>query len=501
MGGVLDGQAVSAAVTNPAFLDANGDDTGIGKITLANTDPVSGSSVTNLQREHNSAASFMGKALNSVFDDLPIYVNNDVGSANDPLLTRADALTAKFNATTGHTHTGAAGDAPQITASDLASVPLRGYVNQGVDLSGVTGSSVDVSTELAGKTAGGSALAVGVVTTGVYNKVLIRQASGTDEDDVYKDASGNVVYARVTESSGVWTLSFYVNLSGTETAYSFASASDVRWYYQEIYNPMVSVPTYSEFAVVPSDNQTADVVTATTGVQGKVLLASAAAQDVSSSSGAGTANGTVANADHTHRGVSSLAFSSALYGDVTLTGSGTITLSQVGQNIDVYGIGALGKQETPAGVVNGVNATFGPLSFTPTDGNSVIVFVDFVAVEQAGWSLVGNSIVFNAGYIPVLGQSVYVFYLTNGIPPTPPTPANALQVEYRTLTSGEIAAGSLTLAATPANGNFVIVDLIGGSSQQLTFDFTVAGATLSWLGLGLAGVVSVGSVLRVQYFT
>lgn len=501
--GVFDGQPVSAAITNPAFLDANADDQALGKIGFANTDPVSGSTVTNIQREANSASSFMGKTLNSVYNDLPVYVNNDVGSANDPLRTRADALTAKFNASSGHKHTGAAGDAPQITASDLASVPLRGFVNQGIDLSSVSGSSTVVTTQLFGKTPGGSSGATGVVTSAPYNKVVLRQASGASADDVFRDASGNVVYGRVTYAASVWTLSFYVDLSGTETAYNFAAPVNIRWYYQEIYNPMVSVPTYSEFAVIPSDNPTADVQTATTSLQGKVQLASAAAQSVGSTNGAGTANATVANADHTHQGVHSISKSgsSQLFGDVTLTGSGTITLTQVGQNIDVFGVGALGKQEIPAGLVNGVNATFGPLSFTPTDANSIIVFLDYVAVPSSGWSLVGNSIVFGAGYIPATGQTPYVFYLTNGIPPSPPTPSNAFQVEYRTLTGGEIAAKQLTLAATPFNANYVIVDLVGAGAQIFNVDFTVASATLGWSGLGLDGVLIAGDVLRVQYFT
>ena len=288
--GVFDGQPVSAAITNPAFLDANADDQALGKIGFANTDPVSGSTVTNIQREANSASSFMGKTLNSVYNDLPVYVNNDVGAVNDPLRTRADALTAKFNASTGHKHTGAAGDAPPITASDIVSVPLRGVVNQGTDIVGVTGSSTTITGIMLGKVSGGGPGATGVVTSAPYNKVLIRQASGTNQDDAFKDSLGNIVYARVTYSAGVWTLSYYVNVAGTETAYTFSASSNVRWYYQEIYNPLVSIPTFSEFAVTPSDNTSVDVVTATTTLQGKVLLSSSAAQSVGSTNEIGRAH-------------------------------------------------------------------------------------------------------------------------------------------------------------------------------------------------------------------
>jgi hypothetical protein len=337
MGGVLDGQAVSAAVTNPAFLDANGDDTGVGKITLANTDPVSGATVNNLQKEHNSAASFMGKALNTVYNDLPAWTTSVVGAGTDSLFDRADALTERFDGTTGHTHDGTAGNGPQIDATDLANVRLRGFVQQGADLLGVTGSSVDVSSQLSGKTPGGGTTTEGVVTTGTYNKIVLRQASGIEQGDVFTDALGNVVYGRLTEAASVWTLSFYVLLSGVETAYTFASSVDVSWYYQEIYNPLDgTAPVFSEFATIPSDNVTADVVQATTTVQGKVQLATTA-QPVGSTTSAGTANATVANQDHTHEGVHSVSKSGSaqLVGDVTLTGSGGTTLTQALQNIDI----------------------------------------------------------------------------------------------------------------------------------------------------------------------
>lgn len=337
MGGVLDGQAVSASVTNPAFLDANGDDTGVGKITLANTDPVSGATVDSLQKEHNSAASFMGKTLNSAKDDLPAWATSVVGTGSDSLFDRADALTERFDATTGHSHDGTAGEGPKILAVNLNAVPLRGFVLQGADIIGVTGSSSDVSSSFSGKTPGGSAFVEGVVTAAPENKVIVRQASGVDEDTEFHDAFGNHVYARLTEAVGVWTLSYYSSIAGVETPYSFAVASDVRYYYQEIFNPLGgNAPVYSEFAAIPSDNATADILTATTTLQGKVQLATTA-QPVGSSSSAGTANASVANENHTHAGVHSVAKSgdTPLLGDVTLTGSNGTTLTQVGQNIDI----------------------------------------------------------------------------------------------------------------------------------------------------------------------
>ena len=46
---VFDGQPVNAAVTNPAFLDAQVDDTAFGIITLANAVLASGPTINNIQ--------------------------------------------------------------------------------------------------------------------------------------------------------------------------------------------------------------------------------------------------------------------------------------------------------------------------------------------------------------------------------------------------------------------------------------------------------------------
>lgn len=335
--GVLDGQAVSAAVTNPAFLDANADDTGIGKITLANVDPASGSTVDNLQREHNSAASFMGKTLNTSATDSPAWVNNQVGAVGDSLFDRADELTERFDATTGHIHDGTAGNGPQILAANLDAVPLKGYIQQGIAFNTGTGSSVIVTASMSGKTPGGGTSAEGVVTTGAYNKVLIRQATGAEAGDVFTDTLGNEVYGRLTEAAGVWTVSFYVDVSGVQTAYTFTVSALANWFYQEIFNPMGgSAPVFSEFATIPSDNATADVITATTALQGKVSLSASAPGAIASTGSAGTASASVANADHTHEGVHSVSKSGSaqILGDVTFTGSAGVTLTQASQNID-----------------------------------------------------------------------------------------------------------------------------------------------------------------------
>lgn len=269
MSGVVDGNPVSAAYTNPKFLDADGDDTAFGKLTLNDAGAGSGPLITNIQLEFNSIASWSGRPTNGALVNLPPYSNNE-GFGSDDSFTRVDAISGKFHSVTGHGHTGAAGDGPLIAAAAIGSVPLQSYPTEGILLSGVTGTSIDVSTELTGKVPSTTSTQNGVVVNAPYNKILIKQGSGPNVNDNYVDAFGNIVYGRLTESVGVWTLSFYVDLSGVETAYNFVLSSDIKWFYQELFNPLLSPPVYSNLFFVPSDNATSDVVDASSTQRGLI---------------------------------------------------------------------------------------------------------------------------------------------------------------------------------------------------------------------------------------
>jgi hypothetical protein len=161
------------------------------------------------------------------------------------------------------------------------------------------------------------------------------------------------------------------------------------------------------------------------------------------------------------------------------------------------GAGAVGFQEIPAGTVNGVNTTFGPLTYEPIDEESIIVFVDSLIEDKANWSLSSNQIVFSSA--PAFGQKVYVWYMTGGTPIVPPAPSGSLKTEYITLDNTDVTNKYVTLAQTPASAADVLLDIIGGSSQQYTLDFVVTGSQLGWNGLGLDGVLANGDVLRVHY--
>jgi hypothetical protein len=72
-------------------------------------------------------------------------------------------------------------------------------------------------------------------------------------------------------------------------------------------------------------------------------------------------------------------------------------------------------------------------------------------------------------------------------------------VEYFELDSSEIAAKAITLSFTPQIPQYVVLDVISGGPQVYLEDFIVTGASLSWDGLALEGILSAGDKFRVVY--
>lgn len=69
-----------------------------------------------------------------------------------------------------------------------------------------------------------SVAVVGVVTATGKNLVALYDATTKSKID---DGDGNEVYARLTESGGAYTLTYYSLVAGTETSYSFASDTSI----------------------------------------------------------------------------------------------------------------------------------------------------------------------------------------------------------------------------------------------------------------------------------
>lgn len=556
---ILDGMGVNAENTNRELLDAMGDDVAEGVLGLQNILALSGPFIANIQRAMNASASFQGSSTLGVYNLLPVWVSNDAGGSSNNLQARAEALSVKFNLSTGHAHSGAAGDGALISGPNIINVPLKGRFIQAVDLTAASGFTTNVSVQFATSIPSTNPSIRGVVVSNPQNKVILRYATGASTDDQILDSLGNSVYGRLTHSAGVWTLTYFVYLSGVETAYSLPS-TNVRWYYQRLYAPLEDEPVYSELASIPSENATADVIDASATDRGVVTTGTQSFSGAKTHLGSLTLDNNLhlnefndtasAGAALAHPGKSVIRLSNV--GLTTLetitsptrgktlvvindTGAaitvkndiGAVTANRIftgtGQELSlkagasillVYEVNSLrwriiggsgsnlvGAQEALGGLINGVNATFGPLSSTPANSDSVLVMVDGQIIDKIGWVLSGLSIVFNAGHIPATAQTVYVFYLTSGAAAPAAAPTGTQYVPYYTLTALEISAKAVTLPSTPASPAKVLLDIISGSAQEFNVDFTVLGSTLTWSGYALDGVLAAGDKLRINYFS
>jgi hypothetical protein len=120
---VSNGQQANETTFNAAFSSKTADNELVGNQNLNDPDVASGTQVTNVQREHNSIASYVGKAINALKDALPAWVSTAVGSPTDDLTQRAEALTV----------------ASGVNAADIALRQLlseKGQVNGYAELDG-----------------------------------------------------------------------------------------------------------------------------------------------------------------------------------------------------------------------------------------------------------------------------------------------------------------------------------------------------------------------------
>jgi hypothetical protein len=216
------------------------------------------------------------QAINDVFDTIGMlgegdplrktYSSTEVIASGDSRKEAIEKLDARFNDSTGHSHSGAPGDGAPISAQNLSNTPLRAFVKEGPTLENVTGTSVDVSSSLVGKVPSTSETQKGVVVSSPYNRIIIRDKDGPEGDDRIVDSTGRVVFGRLTHAAGVWTLSFFT----TEGAFEIIEPRDLKWFYQEIFDAIKEGPVYNEFFNMPSDSVTADVVDATATQRGLV---------------------------------------------------------------------------------------------------------------------------------------------------------------------------------------------------------------------------------------
>lgn len=142
--GVVNGEPVDATVTNAAFINKNQADSDPYQLSLTNSSSGFGSSITDIQTSLNAINSFLGMTLNSAYNVTPSWTNNQIGSSTDSIFYRTNAITGKFDGTSGHMHTGVQGDGPQIPLGSSVTGTLQ-PVNGGFGVSSPAANSVPIA--------------------------------------------------------------------------------------------------------------------------------------------------------------------------------------------------------------------------------------------------------------------------------------------------------------------------------------------------------------------
>lgn len=259
---VVDTNPVNAAYTNSKLMSRTSDTSTTGKVALLNA----GSPTLNDPQ----------KDINDIFDAVGMAGENDANaklySSNEVIVDGESykesivRLDEEFHETTGHTHDGTSGNGPKILASDLDDYNNFFGEFQSKSITAAVGTAFDVSADFNTEIPGGTDTQIGVVTTAPYNKVtLVKTSDGT----AIEDAGGQRVYARLTESAGTWTLSFYTNEAGVETAHSLAS-ENISIIYIKIFTSETRPTIPSNPLEFGTLDITADVVNATTTQRGVV---------------------------------------------------------------------------------------------------------------------------------------------------------------------------------------------------------------------------------------
>lgn len=116
---VANGELANQTTFNTSFMSREVNTNTVGVVALENTDGLSGTSITNVQKELNAISSYAGKAVNTAANSTPTYTYNYVGTQNESLKSRADSLTNAF-AASGHSHDGSASGGGLIDILDTA---------------------------------------------------------------------------------------------------------------------------------------------------------------------------------------------------------------------------------------------------------------------------------------------------------------------------------------------------------------------------------------------
>lgn len=259
---VTDGQPVNAAVSNNAWMSRLVDTSTVGKVDLQN---LSNTELLDLQRIINELLASLGVSNQAATDaNANVYSSNNVVTDGDDRKVAIGKLDGEFDIATGHDHDG-------VNSKPVSAANLDDFNNLFAEFGentfdAASGTSIDVSTEFSGKTPGGDAVTEGVITTLPNNYIPIVEKSDGGE---IEDGEGDRVFGRLTESGGTWTLSFFTNESGTETAHNLSS-QDIRFLYREVFTAANRPTIGANVAVYDTQSAIGDIPDATATQRGVV---------------------------------------------------------------------------------------------------------------------------------------------------------------------------------------------------------------------------------------
>lgn len=260
---IQDGNPVNAAYTNTKLASKTGDNSLAGKQTLARA--LSGDTITDAQKTLNDLLDVVGFVDEN--DPAPKdYSSNNVVADGDDRKVAIEKLDGEFDESTGHSHSGAPGDGAPISAGALTS--FNKYFESFLSFTYATasGTSVNITSNMSGKSPNGSSSSVGVLTGAPDNQTfIVDSVSG----DPIEDTNGAQIYGRITYASGVWTLSFYSLVAGVETAYSLPS-TNILVLYREIFDQATRPTISSHPALAAKVDVTSTIPDASPSVAGKV---------------------------------------------------------------------------------------------------------------------------------------------------------------------------------------------------------------------------------------
>lgn len=354
--GVLDGQAVNAEITNPAFINKNQNDQMPNILGFTRT--LSGATISDIQAAVNRLYTATGA------NDSGATGTNYTAPANTITVGQShqnalSALAQKFDGVTGHHHSGSAGDGPILSTSAISNNPSTPLPVASGDFVGTAGGQFAWQDHqhmgVATLAASGQSPATGLVGAVLLaaSGTTVLGVSGGQAITIYTPASGSAVNSIAASGSSALTGAVVIAASGTTTVTE-------------------SGQTITVFSPASGTAVNTLAASGSSGLTGAVVLAASGSAVITESGQTITIF-----APPTGSAVTSLAASgnSGLTGAVILQAGTGVTLSQSGQDIlissPLAAQGYIGPQLVAVTGTNTISAVHQSVQVSATAGATI----------------------------------------------------------------------------------------------------------------------------------